>query len=129
MPGSERGHSAIVYDPACEFVRQFYLPDRGDIVLNPLDERCPYWSPSAELQRKAEAKALAVSLFQPGGNTQKVFAHLFSYLPTPTDLVHWMSHPEEIDKRVRNTELATLIDLRAPQQRTGVLGSLNNGCG
>jgi Type IV secretion-system coupling protein DNA-binding domain len=37
---AERGHSAIVYDPACEFVRQFYLPDRGDIVLNPLDERC-----------------------------------------------------------------------------------------
>jgi hypothetical protein len=130
---AERGHSAIVYDPACEFVRQFYLPDRGDIVLNPLDERCPYWNPSAELQRKAEAKALAVSLFQPGGNTQKffvespqkVFAHLLSYLPTPTDLVHWMSHPEEIDKRVRNTELATLIDPRAPQQRTGVLGSLN----
>ena len=38
---AERGHSAIVYDPACEFVRQFYSPDRGDIVLNPLDERCP----------------------------------------------------------------------------------------
>jgi hypothetical protein len=130
---AERGHSAIVYDPACEFVRQFYSPERGDIVLNPIDERCQYWSPSAELQRKAEAKALAVSLFQPGGNTQrffvespqKVFAHLLSYLPTPTDLVHWMSHPEEIDKRVRNTELAALIDPKAPQQRTGVLGSLN----
>jgi Type IV secretion-system coupling protein DNA-binding domain len=130
---AERRHSAIVYDPACEFVRQFYSPERGDIVLNPIDKRCPYWSPSAELQRKAEAKAIAVSLFQPGGNTQrffvespqKVFAHLLSYLPTPTDLVHWMSHPEEIDKRVRNTELAALIDPKAPQQRTGVLGSLN----
>jgi len=130
---AERGHSAIVYDPACEFVRQFYSPDRGDIVLNPLDERCPYWSPSAELQRKAEAKALAVSLFQPGGNTlkffvespQKIFAHLLSYLPTPTELVHWMSHPEEIDRRVKDTELAALIDPKAPQQRTGVLGSLN----
>jgi Type IV secretion-system coupling protein DNA-binding domain len=130
---AERGHSAIVYDPACEFVRQFYSPDRGDILLNPLDSRCPYWSPSAELQRKAEAKALAVSLFQPGGNTlkffvespQKIFAHLLSYLPTPTDLVHWMSHPEEIDRRVKDTELAALIDPKAPQQRTGVLGSLN----
>ena len=130
---AERGHSAIVYDPACEFVRQFYSPDRGDVLLNPLDSRCPYWSPSAELQRKAEAKALAVSLFQPGGNTlkffvespQKIFAHLLSYLPTPTDLVHWMSHPEEIDRRVKDTELAALIDPKAPQQRTGVLGSLN----
>ena len=130
---AERGQSAIVYDPACEFVRQFYSPDRGDVILNPLDARCPYWSPSAELRRKAEAKALAVSLFQPGGNTlrffvespQKIFAHLLSYLPTPTDLVHWMSHPEEIDQRVKDTELAALIDPKAPQQRTGVLGSLN----
>jgi hypothetical protein len=130
---AERGHSAIVYDPACEFVRQFYSPDRGDVLLNPLDARCPYWSPSAELKRKAEAKAFAVSLFQPGGNTlkffvespQKIFAHLLSYLPTPSDLVHWMSHPEEIDRRVKDTELAALIDPKAPQQRTGVLGSLN----
>jgi Type IV secretion-system coupling protein DNA-binding domain len=130
---AERGHAAIVYDPACEFVRQFYSPDRGDILLNPLDGRCPYWSPSGELKRKAEAKALAVSLFQPGGNTlkffvespQKIFAHLLSYLPTPSDLVHWMSHPEEIDRRVKDTELAALIDPKAPQQRTGVLGSLN----
>jgi type IV secretory pathway TraG/TraD family ATPase VirD4 len=46
-------------------------------------------------------------------------------LPTPTELVHWMSHPEEIDRRVKDTELAALIDPKAPQQRTGVLGSLN----
>ena len=59
-----RGDSAIVYDPACEFVKQFYNPHRGDIVLNPLDARMPYWSPSKELRRKAEAKAL------PLGNTQ-----------------------------------------------------------
>jgi ABC-type phosphate/phosphonate transport system ATPase subunit len=30
-----RGDSAIVYDPACEFVKQFYDEHRGDIVLNP----------------------------------------------------------------------------------------------
>ena len=57
-----RGDSAIVYDPACEFVKQFYDERRGDIVLNPLDARMPYWNPSKELRRKAEAKALAVSV-------------------------------------------------------------------
>jgi Type IV secretion-system coupling protein DNA-binding domain len=130
---AERGHSAIIYDPACEFVQQFYDERRGDIVLNPLDARCPYWNPSDELRRKAEAKAIAVSLFQPAGMTnrffvespQKIFAHLLSFLPTPTQLIGWMSHPEEIDRRVRGTELAALIDPKAPNQRTGVLGSLN----
>ena len=52
-----RKHSAIVYDPACEFIQRFYDKDRGDIVLNPLDDRCPYWGPSEELRRNAEAKA------------------------------------------------------------------------
>jgi hypothetical protein len=128
-----RGESAIVYDPACEFVKQFYKPHRGDIVLNPLDARMPFWSPSLELRRRAEAKALAVSLYQPEGVSnrffveapQKIFAHLLTYMPTPAELVEWMADPAEIDRRVRNTEYWTLIDPRAPHQRTGVLGSLN----
>lgn len=129
----KRGECAIVYDPACEFVKQFYDPHRGDIVLNPLDARMPYWSPSLELRRRAEAKALAVSMYQPEGVTnrffveapQKIFAHLLTYLPTPAELVDWMSNPAEIDHRVRGTEYWALIDPRAPHQRTGVLGSLN----
>jgi Type IV secretion-system coupling protein DNA-binding domain len=128
-----RGESAIIYDPACEFVKQFYDPHRGDIVLNPLDARMPYWSPSLELRRRAEAKALAVSLYQPEGVTnrffieapQKIFAHLLTFLPTPAELVHWMSNPEEIDRRVRRTEYWALINPRAPHQREGVLGTLN----
>jgi hypothetical protein len=128
-----RADCAIVYDPACEFVKQFYDPRRGDIVLNPLDSRMPYWSPSKELRRKAEAKALAVSLYQPEGVSnrffveapQKIFAHLLTYLPTPEDLVSWMSDPVEIDRRVKGTEYWMLIDPKAPPQRTGVLGSLN----
>ncbi len=61
----ERNHSAIVYDPACEFVQRFYDGKRGDIILNPLDARCPYWGPAEELRRRAEAKAIAASLYQP----------------------------------------------------------------
>jgi energy-coupling factor transporter ATP-binding protein EcfA2 len=129
----KRGESAIVYDPACEFVKQFYNPRRGDIVLNPLDARMPFWSPSLELRRKAEAKAIAVSMYQPEGVTnrffveapQKIFAHLLTYLPTPSDLVEWMANEEEIDKRVRRTEYWSLINRCAPHQREGVLGSLN----
>jgi type IV secretory pathway TraG/TraD family ATPase VirD4 len=128
-----RGDSAIVYDPACEFVKQFYDERRSDIVLNPLDARMPYWNPSKELRRKAEAKALAVSLYQPEGVTnrfsveapQKILAHLLTYLPTPDELVQWMSDPDEINRRVKGTEYWMLIDPKAPQQRTGILGSLN----
>ena len=51
----ERGDSAIIYDPACEYLQRFYDRERGDIVLNPLDERCPYWGPAQEMASNAEA--------------------------------------------------------------------------
>ena len=128
-----RGDSAIVYDPAREFVRRFYDPKNGDVILNPLDKRCPYWGPAEELRRRSEAKALAVSLFQSPQDKkgefliespQKIFAFLMAYGPTPEELVKWMSDPEEIDRRLKGTEHAHLIDPRAHQQRAGVLGSL-----
>ncbi len=65
-----RGDSAIVYDPAREFVKRFYDPTRGDVILNPLDKRCPYWGPAEELRSRSEAKALAASLFQPPQDKQ-----------------------------------------------------------
>jgi type IV secretory pathway TraG/TraD family ATPase VirD4 len=129
----ERGHSAIVYDPACEFVQRFYEPSRGDIIFNPFDARCPYWGPSEELRRKAEAKAIAASLYQPTTDKkgefftetpQKIFAHLLTFGPTPQELVEWMANPDEIDRRVQNTEMAMMIAKGAQQQRNGVLASL-----
>ena len=128
-----RGDSAIVYDPACEFVQRFYDPKRGDVILNPLDVRCPYWGPSEELRRKSEAKAIAESLFQPTQDRkgeffietpQKIFAHLLTYGPSPQDLVQWMSNDEEIDRRVMGTEMAYMIAKGAQEQRNGVLASL-----
>lgn len=128
-----RGDSAIVYDPAREYVKRFYDPNRGDIILNPLDRRCPYWGPAEELRSRSEAKALAVSLFQPPQDKrgeffiespQRIFAFLMAYGPTPDQLVQWMSSPEEIDRRVKGTEHAHLIDPHAHQQRAGVLASL-----
>ncbi|MGD0445789.1 MAG: type IV secretion system DNA-binding domain-containing protein, partial [Edaphobacter sp.] len=128
-----RGHSAIVYDPACEFVQRFYDPDRHDIILNPLDRRCPYWGPAEELRRKAEAKAIAASLYQPTTDKkgeffietpQKIFAHLLTFGPSPQELVQWMANPDEIDRRVQGTEMAMMIAKGAQQQRNGVLASL-----
>jgi type IV secretory pathway TraG/TraD family ATPase VirD4 len=129
-----RGESAIIYDPALEFTKRFYNPSRGDVILNPLDKRCPYWGPSEELLRRSEADAIAASLFQPPQDKkgeffteipQQIFAHLLAYGPTPTELIEWMSNPAEIDRRVAGTEVANYIDPKAGPQRVGVLASLS----
>ena len=130
---ADRGETAIVHDPACEFVQRFYDEKRGDIILNPLDDRCPYWGPAEELRSRAEAKAVAASLYQPTSDKkgefftetpQKIFAHLLTKGPSPQDLVRWMSDPAEIDRRVEGTEYAQMIAKGAHEQRSGVLASL-----
>jgi hypothetical protein len=60
---AERDESAVVYDPAREYIRHFYNPLRGDIVHNPLDERCPFWTPGEEISHPAEADTFAESVF------------------------------------------------------------------
>lgn len=129
----ERGEAAIVYDPAMEYLPQFYDEKRGDVVLNPLDARCPFWTPGDEVPHEAEALTLAVSLFPDQGREnrffveapRKIFAHLINLKPTPQELTYWMSNSDEIDKRIQGTEMAAMIDRGAANQRSGVLGSLN----
>ena len=87
----ERGEAAIVYDPALEYTPEFLNPSRGDVVLNPLDERMPYWSPGDEIRHEAEALTLAASLFPDRHNEnpffvegpRKIFAHLLTLRPGP----------------------------------------------
>jgi Type IV secretion-system coupling protein DNA-binding domain len=128
----ERGDSAVVYDPSHEFTPQFYDPD-SDVILNPTDERMPFWSPSDEVQHPADALALAKSLFpdKPRENnfftevSRKIFAHLLRYQPTPQDLTQWMKNLEEVDLRVAGTELEAMVPKRAVSQRAAVQGTFN----
>ena len=128
------GHSVIIHDPTLEYIRSFYDPLRGDIILNPLDERAPYWNPGEEVQHDAEALTIAHALFpdQPRetpfflNSVRKLFAHLLRFHPAPDQLVEWMSNPSEIDERVIGTPYAATIRKTAPGQREGVLGTMNN---
>lgn len=126
-----RGDNAILYDSSASFLQQFYDEKRGDIVLNPIDARCPYWSPVDEVEDMAEAETMAASLFPEDDINKffidaprKIFAYLVSFGPSPSDLVAWMSNPAVIEKKVQGTEMQELIDAYAPQQRAGVLSSL-----
>jgi type IV secretory pathway TraG/TraD family ATPase VirD4 len=129
----DRGDAAIVYDPACEYVQRFYDAERGDIILNPLDERCPYWGPAQEMESNAEADAIAASLYQPTTDQKdeffhqtpaQIFAHLLKKGPSPHQLAEWMANSDTLEKLVAGTEMSFYIDRKAGPQRAGVLASL-----
>ena len=129
----ERGESAIVYDPAMDFIGEFYSPERGDLILNPLDERCPHWNLDQEILRDETATAIAAA-FLPDKEYEKAFftdaprrllAHMLRRRMPPHFILQWMSDPEALAAIVERTPLAALIDMAAPAQRSGVLSSLN----
>jgi len=68
----ERGESAIVYDPAMDFVSESYSPASGDLILNPLDQRCPYWSFCNEIDHDETAATIAAA-FLPEKEYEKEF--------------------------------------------------------
>jgi hypothetical protein len=130
---AERRETAIVYDPALEFTPEFYSPERGDLILNPLDCRCPYWDIADESISDDGNTAMAAALFPDKDHENEYFTdaprRVFSFLmrrhPSPQQLVEWMSNFEEIDKMVRGTPYAAFVDSGAPAQRGGVLSSFN----
>lgn len=48
---------SVIYDPTGEFLEFFYRP--GDLILNPLDQRCSPWDLFADLQESHDARTLA----------------------------------------------------------------------
>src|SRR5260370_24404586 len=95
-----RGETAIVYDRTQESTPEFYDPARGDRLLNPLDQRMPYWTPGDQVTHSAEALSLATSLVPaaPAERTpnietaRAILAHLLRYPPSPHELTRRLRH-------------------------------------
>lgn len=130
------GEAAVIYDPACEFIRRHFNASRGDIILNPLDVRCPYWSPTSEVKSLTDHHLIAESFFpgrddhrDPTGRfftkaSRSIFGRMLEFDPTPQQMMAWLQDAKRIDEIVKGTEHAHYIDPHAGNQRGGVLGSL-----
>lgn len=137
----ERFEAIVVYDPVGEFLEQHYDPDT-DIILNPLDARCPYWNPVDEIENVTDETSaperyfIAESFFpdhpHASPTTQffnkaarAIFARLLAFKPSPERLVEMLTDEALIDQCVAGTEHAHLIDKAAKAQRAGVLATLS----
>jgi hypothetical protein len=129
----ERGEAAVIYDPKGTYFEQFGDLSNGDILLNPLDERSPFYALSDEIVHPAEALAVATSLFpdQKGDipffrdATRKIFAYLLNLKPTTEQLISWLCNEKEIDRLLKGMEHTSKVDPHGGPQRAGVFGSLS----
>jgi Type IV secretion-system coupling protein DNA-binding domain len=129
--------AVVIYDPASEFIKRHYDQQRGDVILNPTDQRSPYWSPSLELHTLTDKKLLAASFLpgksdanQPSSSSfflkaaRAIFGRMLELKPTPAQMVDWLKSEDAIDTIVAGTEHTHLVPKSAHGQRAGVLGVL-----
>ena len=141
-----RGGTAIVLDPDAEYVSEFYRPRRGDLILNPLDERCPAWSPWCELRRESfrmDAEALAQSLipdvpnsfaqsgadrfFRRSGRTTLVSIFETAQPQIPETITRLVALPrDQLKRALTGTPAEALIDPGAHDQGAGIVAMVTN---
>jgi hypothetical protein len=140
-----RGDLTVVVDPECEYVSEFHRPVRGDLILNPVDERCPYWSPWLELSERyyqADAAMLAASLIpEPARGNESGSDHFFRQssrtflesllqVATPRE-PHSIPKLLELDREklkqaLSGTPACGLIDPGAHEQGAGIVATVAN---
>jgi hypothetical protein len=141
-----RGQTAVVLDPECEYVPEFFRPGRGDVTLNPLDARCPSWSPWWELKPGSEAmdaEALAAALIPDPPNVfsqsgadfffrQSARTLIVSLLQRvksrePGDIPKLLALPRaKLKEALRGTPAEVLIDPGAHEQGAGIVATAFN---
>ena len=140
-----RGELAIVVDPECEYLSEFYRPVRGDLILNPVDERCPYWSPWLELSERyyqADAATLAASLIpEPPRGYESGSDHFFRQSSrTLLESLLQVAAPREpqsipklleldrdqLKQALSGTPAYSLIDPGAHEQGAGIIATVAN---
>jgi type IV secretory pathway TraG/TraD family ATPase VirD4 len=76
-----RGDRAVIADPDGGYLKRFYEPARGDVILNPFDERSARWDLFAEIDLPYDVEQLARSLIpegpDPAGHEWRGFARTF----------------------------------------------------
>jgi hypothetical protein len=69
----KRGDRAIIADPDGGYLRRFYDSARGDIILNPFDQRSVRWDLFAELRQSYDIDQLARSLIPDAGGSERIW--------------------------------------------------------
>jgi hypothetical protein len=68
-----RGDRAVIADPDGGYLNRFYDSRRGDVVLNPFDERSVAWDLFAEIESPYDVDQLARSLIPDQGGTDRIW--------------------------------------------------------
>lgn len=105
----ERGDTAIVYDTKGALLSRHMDPDRGDILLNPLDRRSAPWSPWADLDKATHPQEF-VNAMIPESSKSESFWHTAARVLLREVMMVQFDDPDRSITKLINTILNTSID-------------------
>jgi energy-coupling factor transporter ATP-binding protein EcfA2 len=138
----ERQQPAVIVDVESEYIREFYNP-ATDIVLQPLDDRAPFWTPWHEIELDnfaVDAEALAASLirgqtrnenerfFQESARTLiEALLEVVKHRDDCSEIQEILARPrDQLQQRLAGTAAYVLIDPSASEQGVGILSVAQN---
>jgi type IV secretory pathway TraG/TraD family ATPase VirD4 len=69
----KRGDRAVIADPDGGYVARFYDPQRGDVILNPFDQRSVRWDVFREVRSAYDVEQLARALIPDDGSPDRAW--------------------------------------------------------
>jgi type IV secretory pathway TraG/TraD family ATPase VirD4 len=111
-----RGDRAVIADPDGGYLKRFYDPTRGDVILNPFDERSARWDLFAEIDQPYDIEQLARSLIpdgpDPAGHEWRGFARTFL-----SSVLEYC----KVEDKTELTELYRLLVVAEPEELQDIL--------
>jgi hypothetical protein len=109
-----RGDRAVVADPDGGYLRRFYDARRGDIILNPFDQRSVRWDPFAEIRNEYDVDQLARSLIpdhEGGDRSWRGYARTFFSAVTRQAHACHVRDPKELFRLLTIADVQELATL------------------
>ena len=129
----QRGWPCVFTDLKGEYFDEFY--EEGDYLIDFMDERCPRWMIGYEALDEPSGMTLGEGAFPDEAHRAFFFQDhsraILGYLEgvhhfSTSELSRILINEDLLDRMLRGTEHAGTIKKNSPEQRNGILGTLNH---
>jgi Type IV secretion-system coupling protein DNA-binding domain len=111
-PALRRGDRAVIADPDGGYLRRYYDPARGDVILNPFDLRSVKWDLFGEIRQPYDVEQLARSLVpDPESGDRTWHGYARTWLTAVTRQAH-AAGVREVGELYRLLSIAPTSELR-----------------
>ncbi|MDA8349126.1 MAG: type IV secretion system DNA-binding domain-containing protein [Pseudomonadota bacterium] len=123
-----RGDRVIISDFGGGYVSRFYRPERGDVILNPFDQRSAAWDLFADIRTEYDADASAAALVPEGhGDNAEWSRYAQQFVSACITALRASPQPPTVSELWRLVAMAPIAELRVALAGTPAAAFVEGG--